>query len=127
MLARTVLDLSCACDTCRANGSSGCVNYPSGIIPAGTLLDWPDVWKLVRRGAAEPEDDECRAAANMTPEQLRAAQYHQKRTAAGIHPDDFDAFDRGEMVGYYPDGSYIPGSNASHFRDDDEETGLWLP
>ena len=127
MLARTLLDLGCACETCRANGGEGCETYPNSVIPAGTLLDWPDVWKLVRVGAAVPEDDECSLLANMTQHQMDAAQRAQRRAAAGIHPDDFEAFDSGEMSGYYPDGSFKPGPNASHFRDGDEETGLWLP
>jgi hypothetical protein len=127
MLAQTLLELGCACPTCRANGGEGCETYPDGKIPAGTVLDWPDCWKLVRAGAAESIDEECEAAANMTPRQLELAQRAQRRAAAGIHPDDFEAFDSGEMDGYYPDGTFIPGPNASHFRDDDEEGGLWLP
>jgi hypothetical protein len=127
MKARTLLVLNCACEVCRRNGGEGCERYPDSKIPIGTIIEHQDAYRLVRLGAAEPADDECEQRAAMTAEQMRVAQYHQRRTAAGIHPDDFDAFERGEMVGYYPDGSFIPGPNASHFRDDDEDNGLWLP
>lgn len=126
MKARTLLVLGCACEVCRRNGGEGCEQYPDSKIPVGTIIEHPEAFRLVRLGAAEPADEECAQRANMTTEQMRVAQHHQRRTAAGIHPEDFEAFDRGEMAGYYPDGSFIPGPNASHFRDDDEE-GLWLP
>jgi hypothetical protein len=54
------------------------------------------------------------------------AQRAQRRASAGIHPEDFDAFDAGVMSGYYPDGQPIPGPSASNYLDDDEE-GLWIP
>jgi hypothetical protein len=68
--------------------------------PAGTIIDNPQAFMLVRMGAAEAADEECRLAAGMTPEQFDDAVYAQQRTAAGIHPDDFAAYDRGEMIGY---------------------------
>lgn len=48
-------------------------------LPAGTIIDRPDAWKLVVIGAAEPVDGECRAAAKMTDAQLRR---EQRRHAA---------------------------------------------
>lgn len=126
MKARTLLILDCACETCRANGGEGCERFPDSKIPAGTIIEHPDAYRLVRLGAAEPADEECQRAASVSPIQFQRAVAAQRRAAAGIHPEDFDAFDAGEMVGYYPDGSHIPGPNASHFRSDDED-GLWLP
>lgn len=80
--------------------------------PAGTIIDNPAAFMLVRMGAAEPADEACRAAAKMTTEQFEEAVYAQQRTAAGIHPDDFAAYDRGEMIGYEPGTSKpIPGPN----------------
>lgn len=127
MKAKTLLVLDCACETCRANGGEGCAQYPDSKIPAGTVIEHSDAFRLVQLGAAEPADEECQRAAGMSPRQFEAAVRAQRRAAAGIHPDDFEAFDSGEMVGYYPDGSPIPGPTASHFRNDDEEDGLWLP
>jgi len=53
---------------------------------------------------------------------MAVVQHAQRRAAAGIHPEDFEAYDRGEMVGYFPDGSWVPGENA-----DESEGGLILP
>lgn len=113
MKVKLLLPLGCACKTCRG-GSGGCRDFPDGIQPAGTMFDLPDSYKLVKLGAAEPLDDEARAACGMTDRQLKEAQHAQRRTAAGIHPDDFPAFDAGEISGYYPGGKPIPGPNATH-------------
>ena len=121
MKAQTVLVLNCACDTC-CTGSGGCATYPDGKIPVGTVIEHPDAYKLVRLGCAVPADNECYFRANMTQRQMAVAQHAQRRTAAGIHPEDFEAYDRGEMVGYFPDGSWVPGENA-----DESEGGLILP
>jgi hypothetical protein len=110
MLARTLKELGCACENCR-RGSHGCETNPDGKIPVGTVVDHPDVWRLVRLGVAESEDDECAAKANMTTAQLAEVQRAARRSR--IHPDDYDAFERGEMVGYYDDGSPVPGPNAT--------------
>lgn len=122
MRAKTLLDLGCACKTCIENNGNGCVDYPDSIIPAGTIIDRPDSYLLVQAGAAIPDDDECEKAAAMTPRAMELAQRAQLRAAAGIHPEDFEAFDSGEMIGYYPDGSPIPGPNA-----EETEEGLILP
>ena len=57
-------------------------------------------------------DDECKKKVNRTPEQLSIAQYQYTRTRKGIHPDDFERYDNGEIDGYNIDGSDIPGPNA---------------
>ncbi|MGA2035879.1 MAG: hypothetical protein ABSG68_26830 [Thermoguttaceae bacterium] len=81
------------------------------IRPAGSELENPEAYLLVRMGCAEPADPECEAAHGMGPEQLAAARTAYVRVAAGIHPDDYAAFDAGEMVGYDADGRPIPGPN----------------
>jgi hypothetical protein len=80
--------------------------------PAGTVIDHPDAHMLVRQGCAVPADDECaRAVADMTPERTAAAQAHYEMVAKGIHPDDYEAYQAGAMVGYTPEGDWQPGPN----------------
>jgi hypothetical protein len=86
--------------------------HPEGLYPAGTVITHPDAWKLIGLGVAIPGDEECRIRAGMTEQQMSAAQYAARRLAAGIHPEDFGRYDAGEILGYNPDGSYIPGPNA---------------
>jgi len=80
--------------------------------PAGTVLESPDAFRLVQMGNAEPADDECRERANMTSEEMQAAQEHQEALVRGIAYEDVDRFKRGEIVGRDEDGEYIPGPNA---------------
>lgn len=117
MKARSVYDLGCV----------PCGEFPSGIKPAGTVTDRPDAYKLVRAGVAEAVDDECREAANMTPAEWQAAYLAYPRTAAGIHPEDFAAWNEGRMRGYKPDGSFIPGPNADEDLDlaEDDDDDEW--
>lgn len=68
------------------------------LLPAGTVIDDPAAWRLVRLGVAVPFDDECQAKANLTPEQLAGAQAAYE--AVGIHPEDRDAYRAGWMTGY---------------------------
>jgi hypothetical protein len=84
---------------------------PEGVLPAGSIDAGPESWKLVVHGVAIPEDEECRLKAGMTPEQMAERQRTYNRLAAGIHPDDWAEFDRGEMVGYDEAGRKIPGPN----------------
>lgn len=86
--------------------------------PAGTEIEHWQAFRLVQQGVAVAIDEECRHAANRTSEQLVAAQYAYERLSRGIHPEDFERYDRGEIVGYNPDGSYVPGPNAQTFDDD---------
>jgi len=85
--------------------------FPDGIKPKGTLIEHRQAALLVRMGVAEPVDDECKKAANMTPEKTAAAAKAYNRLEKGIAPEDFKAFDQGVMCGYNPDGSWIPGPN----------------
>jgi hypothetical protein len=65
------------------------------IIPAGTLIcrdEYPpaDCVKLVQNGLAEPADDECRQACNMTAAQINDAKVAMDRLLAGKGPVDDD-------------------------------------
>lgn len=111
MRAKTLITLGCACDVCKT-GSGGCVRYPDGKIPPNTVIEHAEAHKLVRYGVAEAADEECAKAIGLSDEQLRQAQRAAKRTALGIHPEDFAAFDAGIMEGYQPDGSYKSGPNT---------------
>ena len=57
---------------CRDQGKKYDVSHS---IPreAGYVIDHPDAWKLIRAGYAEPEDDESRERAGLTPAQIQAA------------------------------------------------------
>lgn len=75
------------------------------------MVDHPDAYKLVRLGVAVPADDECKAKADPTPEQQEKALFLYNRTAAGIIPEDFQAYADGLLLGYNPDGTWIKGPN----------------
>lgn len=77
----------------------------------GAVIEGPQTHWLVKFGAAIPADDACRMRAFMTDEQMQQAQYAQERTSRGISVDDFEKYDKGQIVGYNPDGSYVPGPN----------------
>jgi len=96
-----------------------CPEFPTGIKPTGTTIRHPEAFKLVQMGVAEPADAECHAAHGMTQQQIQAAQAAYEKVSRGIHPDDYDAFDRGEMVGYDGNGEPIPGPNAIDDYDPD--------
>ncbi len=85
----------------------------------GTIIDDPQCFRLVQNGHAEPADEECRIRAGLTPEQLADVQIRYPAIAKGITPDDRKAYFDGEMDGYNPDMSPIPGPNAA--QNDDEE------
>lgn len=121
---------------CRACGASGqgpaikrcprCeepVGQKAGRMPAGTVLEFRQAWRIVRRGAAVPADEECERAAGMDPTAMVAAQRAQLRAQLGIHPDDFEDFDAGRMTGYDKQGKPIPGPNAEpeDFDEDEED------
>lgn len=85
--------------------------FPDGLLPAGFIDEGPESWKLVVHGVAIPEDEECRLKVNMTPEEMAQRQHVYNRLAVGIHPEDWAAYDRGEMIGYDEQGRKIPGPN----------------
>ena len=92
-----------------------CEAFPDGTRPRGTVIDDPEAFWLVLNGCAEPADEECAARAGMTPEQIHAAHLAYQKINAGIAPEDREAWDRGWMRGYNPDGSWIPGPRADEF------------
>jgi hypothetical protein len=91
------------CDPCR--------EYPSGVKPAGTVIDHPQAFHLVRQGCAEPADEQCAAAAGVGPTKRRELQRHYERASRGVQPIDFEAYESGLMVGYQEDGHWKHGAN----------------
>lgn len=87
----------------------------------GTVLEHPESYKLVQMGVAKPADDECVKAAGMDAAKMKAATQAYKRLEAGIAPEDFAAFDAGEMLGYDEDGEWIPGPNYVEPVDEDDD------
>lgn len=85
------------------------------------IVDHPKAYRLVQMGVAVPADAECEEAANMTAEEMNAAQHGAERLARGIRPEDYKLFDRGVILGYNPDGSYIPGPNGHELEELEEE------
>ena len=100
--------------------------------PVGTIIDHPDAYRLVRHGCAEPADEECEWAANMSSEALAKAQAAYPKIAAGIMPEDREAWDLGFMRGYNPDGTWVPGPNYDEFQEEEwrlraKDNGIVLP
>lgn len=95
--------------------------HPNIIKPAGTEIEHLDCWRLVQMGVAVPADDECRKKADRTPDQMEAAQVAYERLSRGIHPEDFEAYDAGLMIGYDENGDWIPG--PKYVPPEDEEDG----
>ncbi len=52
-------------------------------LPAGTIIDDQDAWILVQNGHAEPADDECKLAANMTHSEMDEAKAKYQKLALG--------------------------------------------
>lgn len=77
----------------------------------GAILEHPEAFWLVRQGVALPADDECAAKSQRSPDEMAAAQKAYERLSKGIHPEDFELFDGGVIVGYDADGNYLPGPN----------------
>ena len=78
----------------------------------GHVVDHIDAYLLVRLGVALPADNECILAAGMSDEMVAREERLYARTAMGISPEDWEAYDAGLIDGYHPDGSTIPGPNA---------------
>lgn len=72
-------------------------------LPAGTVIDHPDAWRLVEMGSADPADAECLAkcvSLGLSGERLAKAKAAYERSDRGIHPEDFEAYAAGWMIGY---------------------------
>lgn len=100
-------------------------------IPAGTLIDHPKAFWLCLQGQAIPADKECEQRCGMTPEHIEAASKAYDLLSAGISPDDYDAYERGLMVGYKPDGKkgdtwrhgpkWFDGCEDQYYGDEEDE------
>lgn len=110
--------------------------HPEDVTQVGDAYHWnigaevehPEAYKLVGMGIAVPADEECEKRANMTPAQLAAAQHAAKRVEAGIHPEDYELYDSGQILGYTADGEYIPGPNAQELESGDTtDSGVYIP
>jgi hypothetical protein len=82
----------------------------------GAVIDFPDCWRLVQMGCAVPADDGCLKRANRNPDELAAAQKAYERVRLGIHPEDYELFDAGVIVGYEGNGDYKPGPNWDRYQ-----------
>lgn len=90
--------------------------FPDGIKPKGTIIDHPQAHLLVLRGVATAADEECMAKAPMSAKETATAAFYYARTEAGIDPDDFEAYAKGYLIGYEPDGTWKPGPNYADFE-----------
>ena len=122
MKCRTLIELDCPPGE----------EFPEGKIPAGTVIEEKDAWKLVRKGVAAAADEECEQKIPLSPEETRQRLFAYRKIAAGIQPEDREAWDRGWMRGYNPDGSWIPGPNADEYDELEyeeykKESNLILP
>lgn len=103
----------------------GCIIREDGpligqhVWPAGTIEDHPGAYKLVRNGAAEPADDECRLKAAITTKDFERAKLHNGALNAGIQPEDYQRYFDGEILGYDTEGNDIPGPN--YIKPDEDE------
>ena len=88
--------------------------------PEGSIIEDPRAYRLVQMGVAEPADPECTLAAGMTTEKMVLAQRQQELVAKGIHPNDYQRYFDGEIIGYDENGKDIPGPNYKEEQEDDE-------
>jgi hypothetical protein len=86
----------------------------------GTIIDVPKraAQLLVGNGDAEPADDEAEAACDGWRNRRADVLVSREMLARGIEPQDRERFRAGELAGYNPDGSEIPGP---HWRQADEQ------
>lgn len=85
----------------------------------GTVLDHPQAYRLVQQGCAIPADEECRAKAGLSDEEIAVRQQHYERLSRGIDPEDYDLYDAGVIAGYDEEDTehhgYKPGQNWKLF------------
>ena len=111
MKCRLLIDASC----------DPCPEFPEGVKVAGTEIEHPKAYLVVLMGVADPADEECRALAPTTPELSAKRLNAYLKLASGITQEDREAWDRGYMRGYNPDGSWIPGPNADELEEEEWE------
>lgn len=83
--------------------------YPWGVVPAGTELEGKLALLYLDAGVAEPVDDEARE--KYPPAVVEDKARRQEAMAAGIVPEDRDAFFAGKLEGYNADGTWKRGPN----------------
>lgn len=105
------------------------------VVPPGTAIAGRNVHLLCLQGIAVPLDAECRALVKMTDAEIETAAKAYEKIDRGIHPEDYDAFERRLMAGYKPDGTegdswihgpdWTPGCEAAYYEslqeDEDED------
>lgn len=107
--------------------------------PIGTIINDPNCHFLVKNCDAEAADEECAAITKRRPSDLvpmtawehsgegfkeitlPAIEWSRLRLARGIHEDDFEAYAAGKILGYTPNGDYIPGPNWTPIVDDEDD------
>ena len=89
--------------------------------PEGTILEDPRAYRLVQMGMGEPADDECTLSACMSSAEMKAAQIKSEMVGKGIHPDDYQRYLDGEIIGYDENGDDIPGPNYIERDSDDDD------
>ena len=95
--------------------------------PAGTEFEGPQALALCRTGQAQPADDECATALNMTDAQRLSMQVEYDMDNKGINkPEDRTLYRAGVILGYDEKLNYIHGPNWEAYQaaltpDKDEE------
>jgi hypothetical protein len=78
--------------------------YPPFYEP-GHVLDHPQAFRLVQQGVAIPADAECeKRLGEAFMKNLQAILIAGERNERAIASEDFEAYNRGLMIGYKPDG-----------------------
>ncbi|NJM54559.1 MAG: hypothetical protein HC841_00305 [Verrucomicrobiae bacterium] len=75
------------------------------VVKSGTTIEGPDVWRLVRLGAAVPHDQECRDRCGLTSEQIASKVASYEFIHRGISRLHRQAFREGRMNGYDDNGN----------------------
>lgn len=80
-------------------------------------------WRHIHNMDAIPVDAEAKALCQPLTQREDQERLKKARDAVGlgIAPDDLEMFYNNEILGYRPDGSYIPGPNWQGDDDDDDD------
>lgn len=86
----------------------------------GESIEGPECWRLVCVGLCKAADDECSQTVmqKVTQRELTSARRTYEARSKGIRPEDYRAFELGQMIGYDETGHWVPGPN---YEDDDDE------
>lgn len=97
----------------------------------GAVLSHPQAYRLVQQGVAIPADEECEEACQMSADGMAMAQHAFERLRAGIHHEDYAAYDAGYLSGYSVDEdgeqTWLPGRKGGReewealFEDHDDD------